>query len=96
MRRLGTQVVLWLVGVTALLLLALWRGTLGATVQLTLGLLLLAGGSGFVVAPLIRHERRPWGRTSFRVGAAVTALGLAVTVLAIWHLFDHARRTLAS
>ncbi len=96
MARRSTQVVLWVVGVGALLLLTWWRGILGATVQLTVGLLVICGGAGFVAAPLLRHEDRPWRRTSFRVGFVVTLLGLAVTGIAVWHLIAHALRTPAS
>lgn len=86
--------VAWLAALAALLLLALARGVFWASAQLTVGLLLVCGGIGFVLAPLMRlragralaDDRRPWHRRSFVVGVVLTLAGLAVVVLAAYRL----------
>ncbi|OLB78497.1 MAG: hypothetical protein AUI14_13015 [Actinobacteria bacterium 13_2_20CM_2_71_6] len=105
MARRSIEVVLWAVALAALLLAAQVRGILGGTLQLTLGLLLVCGGIGFVLAPLLRRRagRGRQGelrRRSFVIGLVVTVAGLVVTGVGLWHLVHevgaHGVRTLAS
>jgi hypothetical protein len=110
-RRAGraTQVVGWLVVLVALLLVAQVRGILGATLQLSFGLLVACGAAGFVLAPLLRRrsgrtipgDRQFWRRRSFQLGLVVTLLGLALAGWALVRIAStdmaaHGLRTLVS
>jgi hypothetical protein len=80
-----------LVAFLALALIAQARGVLGAALLLSAGLLLVCGGLGFVLAPLLRRRAGETGRPllrrrSFVAGLAVTLAGAALTGYALWRL----------
>jgi hypothetical protein len=107
-RRWPLRLLAWLAALAALLLIAQARGVLWESLQLTLGLLLICGGIGFVLAPLLRlragcataQDRHPLRRRSFQAGLVATLVGLAIVVLALWRLVSdqvaHAPRLASS
>jgi hypothetical protein len=93
---LKSRVIAWFAALAALLFLV--RDQLGPVLTLVAGMLIFAGGVGFVIAPLIRRhagtanerDRHLLHSRSFLIGLGVTLIGLAISGYGIYRIVQHA------
>jgi hypothetical protein len=90
------RVVLWFAALFALLFLV--RDQLGPVLTLIAGLMVLAAGLGFVIAPLARRragradpaDGHLLHRRSFVIGLTVSLVGIALTAYGVYRVVEHA------